>query len=516
MSVEQDLINAIRKQDIQAIKNAIQNGANVNHKLSYFYVPSAEYQVPMYEAAKSNNIEIMSLLKDAGADINLQDASKKFPLYIAIDAGADDVARWLIDEGANIHLKDHRDHTVMYVAVERGNIDMCKFLIDKGASIDLKDGFDRTLIHVAADKGSIDMCKFLMEKGIDIHAKAQITDLGITPAQIAARNANLDLVKWFESQGVDVLELNTYPNLASYAAQANATEVLEWLIGRGVDVNDINIFKEAVYRMSFDVLRLLISYGADINQEIEEGKSAMARALQYPNHYDYYTVLNLLSLGADLKIDELCNLLLKPSFHMTFNVGGYNKIFDEAHILAGLNILRSIDNLQSKGSMILREGSRSTDVSQAVQNAADTFAKTLADRIEDLVEYMPSGDALTIKEIAQKQAEYKNLISKYPHISKELLNRYALEDPLDKFIKVADCLENNKLERVSNAFLNAPVSFSAVSEAFIIKEVTRSIGSHLNPDDQTALTEAWPEVKVTPNGLSAFDQDVTDHPVDLS
>jgi len=479
MSIETDLIDAIKKQDIQGVKNAIQNGANVNYKPDMFLTPSEKYAVPMYEAARSNNIEIMSLLNIAGADINLENESGEFPLYIALDAGADDAARWLMDKGANIDLRNVSGLTVMHVAANKGNIDMCQLLMEKGAKVNV---------------------------GGYAHMECRIT-----PAQIAAKKGYLDLVKWFESQGVDIFEKGYQGcSLASYAAEGNATKVLEWLIDRGIDVNDINILSKAVYSSSFDALRLLVSHGADINKEISSGYSMMTWTLRYPDQIDLKIVLTLLSLGADLKLSELCRLLKYTR--------GYDKIFDEGsksdHILAGLNILRSIDNLQSKGPMIVTEGLRSADLSQIMQKTADKFAKTLVVKINDLVESVPSADTLTIKEIAQKQAECKDLISKYTHISKELLNRYALEQPLSKFVEITSSLEKNKLERVSNAFLNAPESSVAVSVVFKIKEVTRSIGSHLNPDDQTALTEAWPEVKVTTNGLSTFDQDITDHLMD--
>jgi ankyrin repeat protein len=62
----EDLLAAVRKGDLAAVKTLLDSGANVNAKSPYG-------ATPLFFAADRGNIEMVKLLIDRGADVNVKD-----------------------------------------------------------------------------------------------------------------------------------------------------------------------------------------------------------------------------------------------------------------------------------------------------------------------------------------------------------------------------------------------------------------------------------------------------------
>jgi len=98
------LIDAAQNGNIEAAKQAIANGADVD-------ALDRRGRAPIQNALHSGNIEAVKLLIDNGANLNAKAANSWTPLYEAILIGNLDTVRLLIENGANVNARDQMGGT---------------------------------------------------------------------------------------------------------------------------------------------------------------------------------------------------------------------------------------------------------------------------------------------------------------------------------------------------------------------------------------------------------------------
>lgn len=154
-----------------------------------------EYGIPALSTAVSfGNREVVKLFLDKGADPN---ARWRFPasagsnsiLNEAVHQGDTEIMTLLLNAGGDVNWKEEDGYTTLTLAVELGNAGMVKFLLDKGADPNAATTTTRvfpersphepekvtppghTLLMKAVEKGSAEIVNLLLSKGADPHAR---------------------------------------------------------------------------------------------------------------------------------------------------------------------------------------------------------------------------------------------------------------------------------------------------------------------------------------------------------
>jgi ankyrin repeat protein len=98
-----------------------------------------------------NSVEVMKLLREAGADVNapVADRQRRLPLHYAADYNNVEALRWLLQEGAdpNGHAASEGDDygvTPLQVAIQNGHVQAARALIDGGANVNEADACGQT------------------------------------------------------------------------------------------------------------------------------------------------------------------------------------------------------------------------------------------------------------------------------------------------------------------------------------------------------------------------------------
>ena len=136
---------------IKQVQEAIKERANINVVDDYGYTP-------LMRAVLKNHVEIVKLLIDNGADLNiknLKSAGSTALIYSVIDNRIE-ITQLLIDAKADLDIKDDKGYTALRWCVITNRIKLAHMLINAGADLygdedwlNDKDWFDNSLVICA-------------------------------------------------------------------------------------------------------------------------------------------------------------------------------------------------------------------------------------------------------------------------------------------------------------------------------------------------------------------------------
>jgi ankyrin repeat protein len=236
-----------------------------------------------------------------------KDLSGRTPLMIAADEDREDVVSALLRRGADVNAKDGSEcMALIYASSSR----MMKLLLDAGADPNATVAW-RSLaaLHYAAMYGDAESVKILVKAGANVNGA---DTGGITPLMYACKSDYLDVVKALLDAGANPKSTAIDGNTAlTYAAAWSELPMVEMLVKKGADVNlpgwtplhaaagagrrdnvefllrhdaRVNAVAGAHNETSLmlaatngreEIVRLLLSRGADANLRSSDGKTAL-------------------------------------------------------------------------------------------------------------------------------------------------------------------------------------------------------------------------------------------------
>ena len=185
------------------LKRAKEIGAEELIKRLLYWDPNINdtEELHLYEASANNNVELVRLLLDIGADINLANRAGETPLYVASLFGYVNIVRILTERGANINKANKNGETPLHIASQNGQVEVVRILLEKGANINKFDYSSETPLYVASEAGNEEVVRILLEKGAEIN-KANID--GQTPLMIAVSYGHLEIMEALLEYGANI------------------------------------------------------------------------------------------------------------------------------------------------------------------------------------------------------------------------------------------------------------------------------------------------------------------------
>ena len=147
--LQQALFDAIRADDLEAVKRCIKQGVDVNAIERHGWTP-------LHLAACSNhNMKILQYLISQGSDVNAKDSDGATPLHVTSRLYPNAKAlKYLVSLGANVNAQDNDGCTPLHLLAESvsywcENWDCIIHLIEHGADVDIKDNHGETAISLS-------------------------------------------------------------------------------------------------------------------------------------------------------------------------------------------------------------------------------------------------------------------------------------------------------------------------------------------------------------------------------
>lgn len=234
-------------------------------------------KTPIFYAVENGQHEMLKLLLEKGAKVDVRDDEGRGPLTMAAKAGNNEMVKTMVKAGGNPDSKGEEGMTPLMIYAERHDgLEMAKFLVENGADVNAKNerAWGKYAINLAFSKdGNKDVGIFLMEKG------AKITDGALYSALKSDKELAMKM-------------LNSMEHVPSSALTAviDDDEMFDYLMERGADPSAV--VEGAARSGNVKALRKLDEAGADPNR--------LGKPLDFAKNAE--TAKVLVEMGADVNI----------------------------------------------------------------------------------------------------------------------------------------------------------------------------------------------------------------------
>nr|XP_028596720.1 E3 ubiquitin-protein ligase MIB2 isoform X2 [Podarcis muralis] len=237
-------------------------------------------------ASYLGQVEVVKILLQAHANINLWDEEGDTALHYAAFGNQADVARFLVSKGANGDLRNNAKCTALYIAVNKGFTEVVQALCEHNCDVNLPDSYGDTPLHYAITADFKCIIEALTEvPNIDFTIQNQ---QGFNLLQHSALKGNKLAIKKILARARQLVDAKKEDGFTALhlAALNNHKEVAEILIKEGrCDINLKNNRNQtplhlAVTQGHMEMVQLLVSEGCDVNAEDEDGDTAMHIVLE--------------------------------------------------------------------------------------------------------------------------------------------------------------------------------------------------------------------------------------------
>lgn len=304
---ETPLMRAAGINCLQSVQFLLQNGASVNLQAKDKSTALIK-AIDCYDSTFSNfSIEVIRVLIEAGANVDLQNEVGETALYIAVRKGHDNIIRMLLAAKANVNLATKIGKTCFMETASDGSIDGDdKLLLNAGADVSActVDG-DTAVLLAAGTVKKWEFIKYLLDlsgRNLEIRNKA-----GETPLLKAAANGSIEVCKYLLSCKADATVKSNTGNTPLICG-AGTSELVRLFLTTKVDVNSVgdkglSALLRAVEKENLESVKLLLDAKAFVNSRSQDGDSALIKAARIANPDKSMKMIQLLiNAKADLQV----------------------------------------------------------------------------------------------------------------------------------------------------------------------------------------------------------------------
>lgn len=202
----------------------------------------------------------ITLLLDAGANVNATDSDGATPLMYAAASGRTAALKALASRGANINalgrLSKHSPSTALHYAASAGHSDAIRELLRHGADANARNADGMTPLMWGAYGGDLTSINMLLDAGADPNARSNEGTVTVWDRAIYSRGRGIDVVRVLITRKADINLRNKdgYTPL-HFAVMKSDIDIARLLLANGADPNAMNKYG----RSALDSAKLCVS-----------------------------------------------------------------------------------------------------------------------------------------------------------------------------------------------------------------------------------------------------------------
>jgi ankyrin repeat protein len=226
----------------------------------------------LHWAVRNDDIETAGLLIQAGANVKTQNRYGVTPLALACTNGSEVVITKLLEAGADVNSASPEGETALMTASRTGKLPAVQVLLAHGADVKAKENWrDQTALMWAAAEGHAAVVDALLKAGADMHVRSKGPPAQMNPYVPAAAPDKAPADKAPADRAPTENAKASEPTAGAPAKAAKPAT-------RAPRPTDFTAFLFAVRAGHMDVVKVLLAAGADPNETLADGTSALVLA----------------------------------------------------------------------------------------------------------------------------------------------------------------------------------------------------------------------------------------------
>jgi ankyrin repeat protein len=272
-------IDAARNADVAALRAAIAARVDVN-------AAQPDGTTALHWAARNDTVAAAAMLLKAGANPKAVNRYGVSPIHLAATNGSAAMLETLLAAGADAKASLPEGETALMTAARTGRVDAVRVLLAHGADVNAREQWrGQTALMWAAAEGHSEMIAALVAAGADVHARSKGAPMGRTPQAQTPESRRTAAPRPAESAAGSAARPEQRPTPPRAAQPLYTFTPLLFAVRAG----------------HIPAVRALLAAGADVNETVSDGTSALVLAVLNA-HFEL--AASLLEAGADPNASE--------------------------------------------------------------------------------------------------------------------------------------------------------------------------------------------------------------------
>ena len=265
-------------------------------ELEYLLIKAVKY---------SDHPEVLEVLIDAGAYVNIVDEQGRTPLMIAVNNRRNiEMIKVLLKKGARVNTWDKEKVTPLMYAVINNDNRIIELLIKHGAYLNIEGAKNKTLAYAVKNNGEVDSIETLLDYGAKVNEEDKY---GQIPLEYAVDNKNIEMITLLIKYGANV-NFRTENNRTIFMKALNLIEeisTIEMFIENGTEINArdedglTSLMIASANNENVNIIELLLQKEISINTRCKNGRTAISYSV-YNENPDI--IRKLIEVGGNVNI----------------------------------------------------------------------------------------------------------------------------------------------------------------------------------------------------------------------
>ncbi|XP_075033947.1 caskin-2 isoform X2 [Mixophyes fleayi] len=290
MGRENELIQAVKTGDVGTVQKLLAKVRTSKNKLlgstkrlNVNYQDGDGFSA-LHHAALSGNCELLLLLLETQAAVDIKDGNGMRPLHYAAWQGQPEPVRLLLRAAASVNAASSDGQIPLHLAAQYGHYEVSETLLQHQSNPCHVNKARKTPLDLACEFGRVKVVQLLLNSHLCVSLLEGITkdptDPNFTtPLHLAAKNGHREVLGLLLKSGIEINKVTKMGTALHEASLCGKTEVVKLLIENGVDVNIRNTYNQT----ALDIVNQFTTTHAstDIKQLLREASGILkVRALK--------------------------------------------------------------------------------------------------------------------------------------------------------------------------------------------------------------------------------------------
>ncbi|XP_043091727.1 caskin-1 isoform X12 [Puntigrus tetrazona] len=320
MGKDQELLQAVKTEDLMTVQKLLQRPKPGKAKLlGSAKKVNVNFQdtdgfSPLHHAALNGNVEVISLLLESQAIVDIRDQKGMRPLHYAAWQGKSEPMKLLLKSGSSVNGQSDEGQIPLHLAAQHGHYDVSEMLLQHQSNPCIVDNAGKTPLDLACEFGRVGVVQLLLSSNmcaalLEPKPGDSTDPNGTSPLHLAAKNGHIDIIRLLIQAGIDINRQTKAGTALHEAALCGKTDVVRLLLDSGINATVRNTYSQTALDIVYQFTATQAS--REIKQMLRGKKRDASAALQVRALKDYCNNYDLTSLN--IKAGDVITVLEQHS-----------------------------------------------------------------------------------------------------------------------------------------------------------------------------------------------------------